>query len=260
MAKYEFDGDKYLKASKHQKEWGRKLISELEITDNDFILDLGCGDGLLTKIISDIAKNGYVLGIDASEGMITKAKEFESDNLKFQVLDINDINFQNEFDIIISNATLHWVKDHKKLLRNCYKGLKPNGIIRFNFAGDGNCSNFFNVVKNKIKSEDFSKYFAHFEWPWFMPSKEEYQIIVEDSQFSEMKIWKENADRFFQNEKEMTRWIEQPSIVPFLTYIDNEKDKDYFRDQVVEEMIRLTKKEDGRCFETFRRINIYARK
>ncbi len=260
MAKYEFDGDKYLKASKHQKEWGKKLISELEIKEKDFVLDLGCGDGLLTKIISDIVKKGYALGIDASKGMITKAKEYERGNLKFQVLDIIEIDFTNEFDVIISNATLHWVKDHKKMLKSCYKALKPNGIIRFNFAGDGNCSNFFKVVKNKIKSEDFVKYFTHFEWPWFMPGKKEYQLIIEKTPFSEIKIWEENADRFFSNEEEMTRWIDQPSIVPFLNYIDNKRDKENFRNQVVKEMIRLTKKEDGRCFETFRRINVYARK
>lgn len=260
MGKYEFDGDKYLKASKHQKEWGRKLIEELNIKKNDYILDLGCGDGLLTKIMKDIAADGYVLGIDASEGMISKAKEYESSNLEFKQLNIDDITFENMFSIIISNATLHWVKDHKKLLLNCYNALKKNGILRFNFAGDGNCSNFFKVIKSKIQEDKYKSYFINFEWPWFMPSKQEYEKLIDNKKFDEFKIWEENADRYFLNEEEMIRWIDQPSIIPFLKCISDENIKSSFRDEVISEMIKLTKGNDERCFETFRRINIYAKK
>lgn len=211
-------------------------------------------------MIKDIASDGYVLGIDASEGMISKAKEYKSPNLDFKQLDINDFNFDNMFTIIISNATLHWVKEHKKLLLNCNKALKPNGILRFNFAGDGNCSNFFKVIKSKIQSKKYEIYFKNFEWPWFMPSKQEYENLIDNNNFSEFKIWEENADRYFFNEDEMIRWIDQPSIVPFLKYINKEQIKCEFRNEVVSDMIELTKKNDGRCFETFRRINLYAKK
>ena len=45
---YEFDGKKYEQASSHQKEWGAKLISELELKGSESVLDLGCGDGSLS--------------------------------------------------------------------------------------------------------------------------------------------------------------------------------------------------------------------
>ena len=48
MQNFEFDGEKYKQSSKHQKEWGNRLISELKIKGNEAILDLGCGDGVLT--------------------------------------------------------------------------------------------------------------------------------------------------------------------------------------------------------------------
>ncbi|PKP59652.1 MAG: methyltransferase type 11, partial [Candidatus Altiarchaeales archaeon HGW-Altiarchaeales-1] len=124
------------------------MISGLEskLHGNESILDLGCGDGILTEKLSQLVPKGKVIGIDASVGMINEAKKSEKENLHFLVMDINEINFSNEFDLIFSNATLHWVKDHKKLLANCHTALKSGGIIRFNFAGDGNCSNFFAVV------------------------------------------------------------------------------------------------------------------
>lgn len=52
MGTFEFDGDKYKKASRHQKEWGNSLIGELSLKGKEEILDLGCGDGSLTEYLS----------------------------------------------------------------------------------------------------------------------------------------------------------------------------------------------------------------
>lgn len=51
---YEFDGKKYEKVSAHQKEWGVKLISELSLSGNERVLDLGCGDGSNTAMIAEL--------------------------------------------------------------------------------------------------------------------------------------------------------------------------------------------------------------
>ena len=257
---FEFDGEKYKKASSHQKEWGLKLISELQFNGNENILDLGCGDGAITAQLANHVPNGYVIGIDASQGMIETAKKtHKSNNLKFELIDINTISYQKKFDIIISNATLHWVKDHKKLFAHVYSALKSNGIVRFNFAADGNCSNFFEVIKKTIKQQKYEKYFKKFIWPWYMPDIEEYRLLAEQSLFSEIRVWGENADRNFSDAEAMTKWIDQPSIIPFLKCV-GEIDKKEFRNTVVKQMIKQTSQPDSTCFETFRRVNLLAKK
>ena len=223
------------------------------------MLDLGCGDGILTQKISQFVPNGFVLGIDASKGMIETAKELSKDNLTFQLMDINEIDFDSEFNLVFSNAALHWVKNHENLLKNIYKAIKPKGVIRFNFAGDGNCANFYRVVKEVMVYPKFKEKFKLFEWPWYMPKINEYEVLVNKFKFKEIKVWEENADRYFSSSDEMTKWIDQPSIIPFLKYLD-ENGKIEFRDIVVRNMIDITKQNNGTCFETFRRINVYARK
>lgn len=259
METFEFSGEKYRKASKHQKEWGNTLISELQLKGDEIILDLGCGDGTLTEQLSSLVPEGKVLGIDASAGMIQTAEKYVKDNLKFAQMDINTMNFNNEFDVIFSNATLHWIKDHNKLLKNAYAALKQCGVILWDFAGDGNCSNFFEVARQKMNDAKYKEFFLDFEWPWFMPSKSDYEKLVEPIGFSKVVITEENKDRYFLNADEMIRWIDQPSLVPFIKCIPAEM-KDTFRKEVIEIMLQRTQQPDGTCFETFRRIHVNAMK
>lgn len=232
MSTFEFDGEKYKKASKHQKEWGSSLIGELSLS-------------------------GTVLGIDASAGMIAAAQKRVQPNLSFLQMDINAMNFRDAFDVIFSNAALHWIKDHEKLLKNSFRALKNGGILLWDFAGDGNCSNFFEVVREKIQDENYKPYFRDYEWPWYMPARRDYEIILAAAGFSAYRITEVNRDRYFANADEMIRWIDQPSIVPFIRLLPDEK-KVEFREEVIRSMLARTLQADGTCFETFRRIHVNA--
>jgi trans-aconitate methyltransferase len=256
---HEFDGKKYEKASAHQKEWGIKLISELSLNGSEHVLDLGCGDGNLTSRIAELLPEGDVLGVDASQGMIDAALPKERSNLHFRTLDINDLDFKNQFDVVFSNATLHWVTDHQRLLQNIRRALRGGGRIRFQFAGAGNCASFLAVVREAITLEEFGASFVEFEWPWYMPSVDEYERLAQSSGLQDVRVWGENADRLFPDAEVMIRWIDQPSLVPFLPHVA-EPAKEAFRDFVVSRMIKRTKQEDGRYLETFRRINVSATK
>jgi len=257
---FEFDGEKYKQASEQQKTWGRKLIAEFDFKGGEKILDLGCGDGVLTAELAKFVPDGFVLGIDASESMIETARKYNAGaNVRFEPLDINAIDFESEFDLVFSNATLHWIKDHGKLLSNVFKALKDNGTARFQFAGDGNCSNLIRILKEVISARKYASYFAEFDWPWYMPAHDEYRALLDEAAFAEKKIWSENGDKQFESAEAMVKWIDQPSLVPFLGHVAG-KDRQSFRDAVVERMIKETLQSDGTYFETFRRINVLARK
>jgi len=253
---YEFDGKKYKQASSHQKEWGSSIISQLSMQGNEHILDLGCGDGVLTAQLAELVPNGSVLGIDASEGMIKEASRISMDNLSFEQADINSLVLEDNYDLIFSNAALHWVKNHDGLLKEVFAALKSNGMARFNFASDGNCANFFTVVKQEMTHPKYQSYFRDFVWPWYMPTVEEYKEVASTLSAQNIKVWEENADRYFPDSKAIADWVEQPSLIPFLSCIDDEKVKLDFKTTVINKVVEKTIQNDGTCFETFRRINV----
>ncbi len=92
-----------------------------------------------------------------------------------------------------------------------------------------------------------------------MPVIDEYTTQARSAGLQDVRVWGENADRFFADAEAMIRWIDQPSLVPFLPCVPRERRRE-FRDYVIRRMIEETRQSDARCFETFRRINVSARK
>ncbi len=222
-------------------------------------MDLGCGDGILTERLARSVPRGKVLGIDASLHMIETAKMIHRNNLTFIHMDINKMNFEKEFNLIFSNAALHWVKDHRRLLKNAHKALKANGKILWDFGGIGNCANFISVIQRIMAERPYAEYFKEYEWPWFMPSKKQYTKFLSAVGFSSCTIMELNRDRYFPSASDIIRWIDQPCLVPFLNQVPQQL-KAVFRHRVIEEIFKKTQMPDGTYFETFCRIRIYAEK
>jgi len=86
---------------------------------------------------------------------------------------------------------------------------------------------------------------------------DEYSSLVHASGLHGTRVWGENGDRFFSDTEAMVRWVDQPSLVPFLPRVPA-SGQPAFREHVVARMIQETQQSDGRCFETFRRINVFA--
>ncbi len=191
--------------------------------------------------------------------MIDVARRQAKGNVSFVLMDINEWTLADGFDLIYSNATLHWILDHRRLLANVYAHLKEPGIARFNFAAEGNCSTFYRVVRQVMAQDRYAACFQDYVWPWFMPSVEQYEKLLDDFPFRGTTAWGENADRKFANVEALVGWIDQPSLVPFLKQLGQDE-KMEFRNAVVERMLKETVQEDGSYFETFRRINVVARR
>jgi trans-aconitate methyltransferase len=98
------------------------------------ILDLGCGDGQLTKRIH--AAGASVVGLDSSPQMVAAAREL---GLDAAVGDAEAIPFEaHSFDAVFSNAALHWVRNHDAMLGGVKRILKPGGRFVAEFGGHGN--------------------------------------------------------------------------------------------------------------------------
>ena len=211
-----WDGKDYERHSSHQRKWGGGLIEELSLRGDERVLDLGCGDGTLTRSLADRVPRGVVLGVDAAPGMLETARTKCGPNMSVRLLDLNALAFDGEFDVIFSNATLHWIHDHAPLLAHIHRALAPGGILRAQFGGDGNCPNLIECVRRQMAIPPFAQALAGFRWPWFFPGVSEYEELLLISSFHEWRAWIEPKEQGFPTAEAIVGWIDNPALIPFV--------------------------------------------
>jgi len=92
-------------------------------------VDLGCGTGELTRELHRRLGARETTGIDSSAAMLERAAAHGGDGLTFQQADIADFRAHEAFDLVFSNAALHWLPDHEALLARLTAALRPHGQL-----------------------------------------------------------------------------------------------------------------------------------
>ena len=158
--------------------YGNGIMELLAPKAGEKILDLGCGTGDLAKKLFDSKVN--VIGVDQSENMIQEAKR-KYPAIPFYVQDAVQLNYEDEFDAVFSNATLHWVKQAQEALHCIYKSLKHGGRFVAEFGGKGNVQTITDEIIRQLKNAGISYHDEQF--PWFYPSIAEYSSFMEEAGF-----------------------------------------------------------------------------
>lgn len=96
------------------------------------VLDIGCGTGAITSGIAEVVgPNGRVIGIDNNQELIEKARQINENNpiISFEVGDIYQLPYQNEFDIVTSARVLQWLSKPKAALQQMAQAVKSQGTV-----------------------------------------------------------------------------------------------------------------------------------
>lgn len=144
------------------------------------ILDLGCGDGVLTAELRDVGAD--IVGVDSSVDFITAAK---ARGLDAKVMDGEDLRFGPEFDAVFSNAALHWMPKADAVALGVHRALKPNGRFVAEFGGHGNVAAIVTAMRAVGERRGGDLALAN---PWFFPAPQVYQALLERHGFTVKRI------------------------------------------------------------------------
>lgn len=189
---YDWNASDYAKNSQNQFQWAKELIPKLKLKGNESLLDIGCGDGKITAVISKRLPNGKAIGIDSSSQMIKLAKNtFQKEqypNLTFQLMDARNLSFEEKFDLAFSNATLHWIIDQKAVLQGVCSILKHHGRILFQMAGKGNAQAVLKIFAELLVLPQWQEYFDGFTFPYAFLGQKEYRQLLVDADLKPVRI------------------------------------------------------------------------
>ena len=140
-----WDAADYARVGSFVAELGAAALDLLDAQPGERILDVGCGEGTLTRKIVD--RRATVLGIDNSPEMVAAAAARGVDVV---LLDAADMTFANEFDAAFSNATLHWVLEKQQAARAIFHALMPGGRFAGEMGGEGNLAALRDALDDEL--------------------------------------------------------------------------------------------------------------
>lgn len=230
--------------------YGQSLVDLLAPRHEERILDLGCGTGHLTKQIAETGAK--VIGLDKSNQMLQKAK-FDYPELQFVQGDATQLIFDEPFDAVFSNATLHWILDSQAVTKAIYQSLCYNGRFVAEFGGKGNVGSIVQALTSAIR-DVMSRELAPL---WFFPSIGEYTQLLEESGFEVQFAQLYDRPTILEGEDGMKHWLRMFGG-EFLKNVPSSKHAQII-DKTVE-LLRPTLYQNGQWTADYRRLRVVARK
>lgn len=172
--------EQYAEKARFVSDLGMPVVALLAPRAGEAILDLGCGDGPLTRKLADLGCN--VIGVDASSEMIAAACAL---GLDARVMDGHALQFDGEFDAVFSNAALHWMKEPDKVIAGVWRALKPGGRFVGECGGYGNVAIIAAALEASLATRGID---ARTVNPWYFASAEEYKSRLQQNGFAVEKI------------------------------------------------------------------------
>src|SRR5512134_1750475 len=170
-----WNAENYARHARFVADLARPLIGMLDPKPGETILDVGCGDGVLTMEIQRLGAT--VIGVDGAPAMVEAARTLGIDA---RLMDGQALDLPERFDAVFSNAALHWMPDAAAVVQGVHRHLKPGGRFGGEMGGHGNVAAAVTAILAVLDRHGIN---GAALYPWFFPTAEEYAALLESHGF-----------------------------------------------------------------------------
>ncbi len=175
ISRQHWSAQRYAETAHFVPALGSAVLELLAPKAGEHVLDLGCGDGLLTEKIT--AAGAAVVAVDAAPDMVAAA---QARGLDARVMAGQDLAFDGEFDAVFSNAALHWMRPAERVLAGVRRALKPGGRFVGEMGGHNNTAAIMVAIRAVLARRGLD---AQRLSPWWFPSAAAYRAKLEAAGF-----------------------------------------------------------------------------
>lgn len=197
------------------------LLALVDVRPNLKVVDLGCGTGELTRQLADALPDSNVTGLDSSPQMLEKAAAFSSQHLRFEQGD--QAQLTGEWDLIFSNAALHWTENHAELIPNLYRKLNAGGQIAVQIPSNHN--HISHQIIRETASEELFKFILNgFQRYAPVLSIDQYAQILFDCGAENIIVFEKIYAHVLEDSDAVVEWISGTACVPYFERLGKHKD------------------------------------
>ena len=232
------------------------LLHRIPMKNPRLILDIGCGPGTSTIPLKKQYPDAEIIGIDSSPNMIKKARQ-ACNEITWLLKDAReDIADLGQFDIVFSNAVLHWLPDHSTLLPRLFDSLSAQGI----FAAQ--IPYFFGTPIY----EPLNALVESIKWDQYIPAKQPanyydvgYYYEILSQCFTVFDIWTTKHTHVLNSTNDILNWYKSTGFKPFLEQLPTEELRnDFLADisLIIDDL--YAPQGDGKYLLRFERLFLFA--
>mgnify|MGYP001159308534 FL=1 len=173
MSVPDWSGEDYGRVSALQRSVATETLADLVLGGTEWVLDIGCGDGFLTRQIAARVPDGFVVGVDASPRMVTSAHGAGADSdgkapggPGYLRADARRLPFRRCFDVAVSFNALHWVPQLDDALGQIAVVLRPAGRAVLQMVCAGARPSVESTAMDIARSDRWAAHFRDFSAPF----------------------------------------------------------------------------------------------
>lgn len=254
--KAEWSPAQYLKFEDHRTRPAVDLLARVPWMDPALVVDIGCGPGNSTELLTERFPEAKVLGLDSSATMIEKARERLPD-VEFEAAEIEDWSPSNAPALLFANAVLQWVPRHSELLPRLISRLAPGGCLAVQMPDNLEEPTH---VSMRLAAKDG-------RWSERLGSADNERTAIETAATyhailkpvcTRVDIWRTTYYHPLKNREAIIEWFKSTGLLPYLSRLDEQEHEDYldvYRKLLAQHYVEAT---DGSVLLPFPRLFIVA--
>lgn len=206
MASSTWNPDQYARFRAERSQPYFDLLALVRPQPDMRVVDLGCGTGEMTRVLHQRLQARETLGLDSSETMLAKSGAFAGDGLRFERGDISRFRPEQEYDLIFSNAALHWLPEHEELLTRLTRGLAAGGQLAFQVPA--NDDHPTHVVATTVASEPpFREAMGDYRRSWPNLTPEGYAVLLDKLGYREQLVRLQVYGHRLASRDDVVEWV-----------------------------------------------------
>jgi len=205
----DWDGRGYEQISDLQRHLASRTLAALSFDGAERVLDVGCGDGYITRSIAARVPAGSVVGIDASPRMIEVARSRPNPPgtvIDFQVCDVLALPFDREFDVVVSFNVLHWLVDQRSALSGIARASRRDGRVIIQQVCSGPRPSLERLAMQVCTRPRWQDAFAGFAQPYLHVDPDEYPAIAAAAGLAVTEATVSDVEWDFGSRDAFARW------------------------------------------------------